>query len=191
MVRLVYHAYKLMTRCPNFFFQANRKKKKLSVVTYTLWLILLPFPLQHTLSIGATEALVLVTAFSLPAILAVFALWGLEASALVGTTEDKVFRLSDMLYQSLFWLLFGEWISFIVYVFFTSTDFVHAISTMIMLFTSSLFLFGPSAIITAYFYTRFLESRAEARIVVYLSEKERLVEKVLTISADKKSPPQS
>jgi len=191
MVRLVYHAYKLMTRCPNFFFQANRKKKKLSVVTYTLWLILLPFPLQHTLSIGATEALVLVTAFSLPAILAVFALWGLEASALVGTTEDKVFRLSDMLYQSLFWLLFGEWISFIVYVFFTSTDFVHAISTMIMLFTSSLFLFGPSAIITAYFYTRFLESRAEARIVVYLSEKERLVEKVLTISADKKSAPQS
>jgi len=62
---------------------------------------------------------------------------------------------------------------------------------MIMLFTSSLFLFGPSAIITAYFYTRFLESRAEARIVVYLSEKERLVEKVLTISADKKSAPQS
>jgi len=45
MVRLVYRAYKLMTRCPNFFFQANIKKKKLSVITYTLWLILLPFPL--------------------------------------------------------------------------------------------------------------------------------------------------
>jgi hypothetical protein len=186
VVRLVYHAYKLMTGCPNFFFQANRKKKKLSVVMYTLWLILLPFPLQHTLSIGATEVLVLVTAFSLPAMIAVFALWGLGASGLVGTTEDKVFRLSDMLYQSLFWLLVGEWISFIVYVFFTSTDFVLAISTMILLFTRSLFLFAPSAIITAYFYTRFLESRAEAKIVAYLSKKERLVEKVLTISADKK-----
>jgi membrane protein implicated in regulation of membrane protease activity len=118
--------------------------------------------------------------------IAVFALWGLGASGLVGTTEDKVFRLSDMLYQSLFWLLVGEWISFIVYVFFTSTDFVLAISTMILLFTRSLFLFAPSAIITAYFYTRFLESRAEAKIVAYLSKKERLVEKVLTISADKK-----
>lgn len=187
MVWLIYHAYKLMTRCPNFFFQANRKKKKLSVVTYTLWLILLPFPLQHTLSIGATEIVVLVTAFSLPAILVIFALWGLGASGLVGTTEDKVFRLSDMLNQSLSWLLVGEWISFIVYVFFTSADFVLAIRTMILLFARSLFLFGPSAIITAYFYIRFLESRAEARIVVYLSKKERLVEKVLTISADKKS----
>jgi membrane protein implicated in regulation of membrane protease activity len=57
---------------------------------------------------------------------------------------------------------------------------------MILLFTRSLFLFAPSAIITAYFYTRFLESRAEAKIVAYLSKKERLVEKVLTISADKK-----
>jgi len=184
MVRLVYHAYKLMTRCPNFFFQANGKKKKLSVVTYALWLILLPFPLQQTLSIGATEALFL-TIYILPATLAVFALYGLGASALVGTTEDKVFRLSDMLYQSLFWLMVGEWISFIVYAFFTGADFVRAISTMIMLFARSLFLFGPSAIITAYFYTRFLESRAEARIVAYLSEKERLVEKVLMISADK------
>ena len=106
---------------------------------------------------------------------------------MVGTTEDKIFRLSDMLYQSLFWLLVGEWISFIVYIFFTSADFVLAISTMIMLFARSLFLFGPSAIITAYFYTRFLESRAEARIVAYLSKKERLAEKVLTINADKKN----
>jgi len=176
-----------MTRCPNFFFQANVKKKKLSVVTYTLWLILLPFPLQQKLSIGATEVLVLVAAFSLPAILIIFALWGLGASALTGTTEDKVLRLSDMLYQSLFLLMVGEWISVIVNVVLTSTDFVHATSTMIMLFTRSVFLFGPSAIITAYFYIRFLESRAETRIVAYLSKKERLLQKMLTISADKKS----
>ena len=186
MVRLIYHAYKLMTNCPNFFFQANKKTKKSSVVMYTLWLILLPFPLQQTLSIGATEVLFL-TLYSIPAILATSALWGLGTSALVGTTEDKVFRLSDMLYQSLFWLVVGEWVSSLVYAFFASADFVLAVSTMIMLFTRSLFLFGPSAIITAYFYVRFLESRAEARIVVYLSEKERLVGKVLTISADKKS----
>jgi len=137
------------------------------------------------LSIGATEVLVLVTAFSLPAILITFALWGLGASALIGTTEDKVLRLFDMFYQSLFFLMVGEWISVIVYVFLTSTGFVHAISIMIMLFTRSLFLFGPSAIITAYFYIRFLEGRAETSIVAYLSKKEKLLQKVLTISADK------
>jgi len=185
VVRLVYHAYRLMTRCPNFFFQANREEKKLSVVTFALWLILLPFPLQQTLSIGASEAL-LSTAFILPTALVVFALYGLGASALVGTTEDKVFRLSDMLYQSLFYLIVGEWISFIVYGFFANADFVQALSTMVMLFARSLLLFGPCAIITAYFYTRFLESRAKAKIVEYLSEKERLAEKVLTITADKK-----
>ena len=38
--------------------------------------------------------------------------------------------------------------------------------------------------IIAYFYVRFLESRAEVRIVEYLSKKEALVEKVLTISAE-------
>jgi hypothetical protein len=55
-----------------------------------------------------------------------------------------------------------------------------------MLFARSLFFFGPSAIITAYFYTRFLESRAETKIVAYLSKKESMVEKALTISADEK-----
>ena len=81
----------------------------------------------------------------------------------------------------------GEWVSSLVYAFFTGADFVRAVNTMILLFARSLFLFGPSAIITAYFYIRFLESRAEARIVDYLSKKERLEEKVLTISADEQS----
>lgn len=178
-----------MTRCPNFFFQANGKRKKSSIATYALWLILLPFPLQQTLSIGSTDVLVGVTAYTLPAILVIFALWGLAASALIGTTEDNVFRLPDMLHSSLFRLMVVEWILFIVSVFFASAGFVHAISTIIMLFTRSLFLFGPAAIITAYFYIGFLESRAEAIIVAYLSRKEGLGEKVLTIRADERGAP--
>ena len=82
----------------------------------------------------------------------------------------------------------GERVSFIVYVFFTSAGFVcdqhnyHALHKKPFFCSRA----RPSAIITAYFYIRFPESRAEARIVVYLSKEERLVI-VLTISADKKS----
>lgn len=89
-----------------------------------------------------------------------------------------------MVGSSLFWFTALRWITLVGYAFATQATVANAITTILRGFIRPLILFLPTAIAMAYFYVRFLESRAEVNIVDYLSKKEALVGKVLTIRAD-------
>ena len=189
MVRGLYQAYKRIYKSPSFFLETNREKEP-SVLIYALLIILLPFSIQYALSkLGSTSAFLAAGATALfpsliPAVLAMFALWGLRASGIVGTTKRRIFRLSEMWQGFILSLTVLQWVWYALYVFSTEGVWVDAVMTIIRMFASSVFLMGPPGITVAYFYSRFLRGRAEERIVEYLSEKEGLVEKELTIGAE-------
>lgn len=88
LVRMIYRLFKLIYRDHAFFFGTNESKKSLSVARYTLWLMLLPLPIQSALLINATEALALNAVYLFPAVLAIFILWGLKAAPVVGITKE-------------------------------------------------------------------------------------------------------
>lgn len=183
-VRLVHHLLRLVYRGQTFFFQANATRKNLSATWHTLLLILLPVPLQYALMMNVAEAVAANALYLFPAVLAMFVMWGLMAAPLVGVTRDSILRASDLVASSLFWFTAMKWITLVAYVFVTQTDVSNAISIIARGFIRTLILFAPPAICIVYFYVTFLESRVEAGIVEYLSRKERLKQKVLTIRID-------
>jgi hypothetical protein len=183
-VRLIHRVLRLIYKRQVFFFQINAPKKNLPVVWHTLWLMLLPVPLQYALMMNVTEVVVINALYLFPAVLAMFIMWGLRAAPLVGMSEESVLRGSEVVASSLFWFTAMKWITLVAYVFVAQELVASAVSIIARAFARALIIFGPPAICVVYFYVTFLENRVEAGIVEYLSKKERLEQKTLTIRAD-------
>lgn len=184
VVRMIYRLLKQIYRDHAFFLRTAENKKPISVVWYTLWMLLLPLPIQSALSINAAEALAIHAIYLFPAVLAIFVLWGLKAAPVVGITKDRVLTASEMVGSSLFWFTALRWVTLIGYAFVTQATVASAIVTIIRGFVRAFILFLPIAVTIVYFYVNFLEARAEVKIVDYLSKKEALAGKVLTIRAE-------
>ncbi len=184
VVRLIHYALRLVYKDQIFFFQAGIAGKKLSPAWHTFWLILLPVPMQYALMMNVAEAVAINALYLFPAVLAMFVMWGLRAAPLVSITENSVLRASELVASSLFWFTAMKWITLVAYVFVQQTEIAEAIGIIVRGFMRAVIMFGPPAITVVYFYVTFLENRVRTGIVEYLSSKEGLKQKVLTIRAD-------
>ena len=183
MVRGVFLAFKRLTKYRNFT-EGGTTEGKSSILVYSLWLILLPFPIQHVLSPTPVGVSVLGTGLYLLAALAVFALWGLGLAAFVSITERNVFRLYNVFRDTLFWFLVIQWFSAVVYSSFAPPILANFLVVSGLLLIRVFFAFGPPGLMTAYLYKGALEQRAEKRIVEYLREKEKLETAKIEVKAE-------
>jgi hypothetical protein len=189
LVRQLYRVYRMTTNYYNFI-ETNAPARKSRTLNYALWLALLPFPIQQILSPSAGVTIV-GAAYYLPAALAVFVLWGLAGSHLVGIKEGRIFKLYNAVHSGLFWFVIIQWFSIVVYSFSTTANittnavnFSESVTRFGILLARSLYAFGPSAIITAYFYKNALEDRANTNVLDHLRKREKLDRKELKIIAE-------
>jgi len=182
LVHYLYHGFKLVTKYRNYL-EVNNSSRKTSFALCTLWLILLPFPIQQTLSPNTVGVSIVGTAFYLPAVLVLFVLWGVKLTALVGVTKTKIFRLYDTLNGSLIGFLVFQWLSVLAYSLLNIVVFQDVLMRLSYLLVRSIFAFGPQAIITAYLFKRVLEHRGKTNITEYLKQKDNLSSAEIIVTA--------
>ena len=183
VVRGLFQAFKRVTKYRNFI-ESDASKGNSHIVFYVLWLVLLPFPVQNVLSPNPVGVSVLGTGTYLLSTLALFALWGLGLTALVGVTRNSVFRLYSAFRDTLLWFVAIQWLSSLVYSSFASPALVNSLVTSALLLVRAIFAFGPPALITAYLYKGVFEKRAETRIIEYLKREERLETAKIAVKAE-------
>jgi hypothetical protein len=93
---------------------------------------------------------------------------------LVGVTKNRVFKLYGAVRDTLFWFLAIQWLSVLVYSSLAPPLLLSSVMKLLLLIVRVVFAFTPPALMTAYLYKRVLEKRAQAGIVEYLEEKEKL-----------------
>jgi hypothetical protein len=183
LIHYLYHGFKLLTKYRNYF-EKNASSRKPSFLICVLWLILLPFPIQQTLSPNTVGISIVGTVFYLPAALVLFVLWGLKLTALVGVTKTKIFRLYDTFNGSLIGFLVFQWLSVLVYSLLDIVVFQEVLLRLSYLLLRSIFAFGPQAIITAYLFKRVLESRAQTNVTEYLKRKDKLSDAEINVTTN-------
>jgi hypothetical protein len=188
LIHQLFRAYKFLKY--DSFIESNAIIRNSSTITYILWLMLLPFPIQQSLSPGGGFTFVS-TIYYLPTVVAAFVVWGLSKTYVAGIKKDRIFRIYDVVRSALFWFILIQWVSIIVYSFSSSGDFVtnalklaNGFRKLGILLGTSLFYFAPSAITTAYFYKHALEERASKNIIAHLTSDEKLIRKELQITAE-------
>jgi len=182
LVHYLYHGYNLITKYRNFF-EVEAQSGKTSILTYAFWLILLPFPIQQALSPNTIGISVVGTAFYLPAALALFVLWGLKLSGIIGITENKIFRLYNAVFGALLGFVVFQWLSVLIYSLASIDVLQEVIVRIAFLAIRSVFIFGPQALITAYFFKTILESRTQKNIIEYLKQKDKIKNAEIKVNA--------
>jgi len=184
MVRGIFYGFKRITKYENFF-EADTNKGKSPIWVNVLWLMLLPFPLQQVLAPNTAGVSVLGTGSYLPAVLALFLLWGLGLAALVGIKGNTIFRLYVTVRETLLWFLIIQWLSLVFYSSIISSNQSTTFLTPLLLLVRIFFAFGPPALIMAYLYKRVLEKQSETAIIEYLREKDKLETARIEVKAEK------
>jgi len=121
----------------------------------------------------------------LPAVLALFLLWGLGLAALVGIKGNTIFRLYVTVRETLLWFLIIQWLSLVFYSSIISSNQSTTFLTPLLLLVRIFFAFGPPALIMAYLYKRVLEKQSETAIIEYLREKDKLETARIEVKAEK------
>jgi hypothetical protein len=183
MVRGVSYLFKRTTKY-EVFFEADVKERS-SVFVVVLWLLLLPFPIQNVLSPTPVGVSALGTSLYLVSTLALFAMWGLGLSRLVGVSKNKIFRLYPAARDTLFWFLAIQWGSVFVYSAFAPPILYSATVKVSLLLVRALFAFAPPALITAYLYKHVLEPRSETQIIEHIAQKEKIETARITVRAER------
>jgi len=184
MVRGIFYGFMRITKYENFF-EADTNKGKSPIWVNVLWLMLLPFPLQQVLTPNTAGVSVLGTGSYLPAVLALFLLWGLGLAALVGIKGNTIFRLYVTVRETLLWFLIIQWLSLVFYSSIISSNQSSTFLTPLLLLVRIFFAFGPPALIMAYLYKRVLEKQSETAIIEYLREKDKLETARIEVKAEK------
>jgi hypothetical protein len=187
LIHYFYHGLKLVTKYQNYL-EIKTSTRKTSFWIDTFWLILLPFPIQQALSPNTLGASIVGTAFYLPAALALFVLWGLKLTGLVGITKTKVFRIYESFHGALLGFIVFQWLSVLVYSLANVVVFQDVLVRLSYLLIRSIFTFGPQALITVYLFKTVLESRAQANIVKYLKQKDNLATAEIKVMPIQEAP---